>query len=457
MKIIPLILLLLPGLILTPAVRAEPPAPVYVIPVEGEIAKGLIWVVRRGIREAEEAGAEAIVLKMNTNGGAADATEEIMGLLARTDLPTYTFVDVKAFSAGAYIAVATDHIYMAPGSMIGAATPIAASPLTGAAQMDESHAEKITSAFRAMIASTAEEKGHPVAVVEAMVDRDVEIPDLIEKGKLLTLTNTSAVEAGLSRGTVPDLDRLFEEAGFPDAPREIIRITAAESLARFITGSLITGLLLLGGLAGIYFEIRSPGFGLPGILGLSLLAVFFFGHNVAGLAGHEVIILFVIGLILLLIELFFTPDFGLLGAGGIICILLSFILAMGRGPLFDPQTILHPNYFRAVTLFGAALGGFLILILSTYRMVFTSSSPLYGRFVLTAAEKRERGFESSESGISDLVGARGEALTKLRPAGKARLGGRPVDVVSLGEYIDRGEEVRVVAVDGNRVVVRKVV
>ncbi len=455
MKIIALILLLLPGLIFIPEAAADAPAPVYVIPVEGEIAKGLVWVVRRGIREAEEAGAEAVVIWMNTNGGAADATEDIMELLARTGLPTYTFVDIRAFSAGAYIAVATDHIYMAPGSMIGAATPIAASPLTGPAQMDESHAEKITSAFRAMIASTAEEKGHPVEVVEAMVDRDVEIPDLIEKGKLLTLTNTTAVEAGLSRGTVSDLDQLFQEAGFPDAPREVIRVTPAESLARFITGSTITVLLLLGGLAGIYFEIRSPGFGLPGILGLSLLAVFFFGHNVAGLAGREVLILFVVGLVLLLIELFFTPDFGLMGAGGIVCILLSFILAMGRGPLFDPQTIVHPNYFRAVTLFGIALGGFLILILSTYRMVFTSSSPLYGRFVLTAAEKREQGFESSEAGISDLVGSRGEALTKLRPAGKARLGGRPVDVVSLGEYIDRGEEVRVVAVDGNRVVVRK--
>jgi membrane-bound serine protease (ClpP class) len=446
--------LLLAGL--SPAVFSQSSGPVYIIPVEGEIEKGLVWVIRRGIREAEAADAEAIVLWMNTNGGAATATEEIMELLVRTDIPTYTFVDVKAFSAGAYIAVATDYIYMAPGSMIGAATPIASSPLGGAAQLDEAHAEKITSAFRAMIAATAEEQGHPVEVVEAMVDRDVEIPDLIEKGKLLTLTNTRAVEAGLSLETVDDLDALFAAAGFPDSPREVIRITPSESLARFITGSMVTVLLLLGGMAGIYFEIRSPGFGLPGILGLSLLAIFFFGHNVAGLAGYEVIVLFAIGLILLLIELFLTPDFGLLGAGGIVCIVLSFILAMGRGPLFDPRTIVHPNYFRAVSLFGVVLAGFVVLILATYRAIFTRSSPLYGRFVLTAEEKPEQGFESSESGIGELAGVRGTALTKLRPAGKARLAGRPVDVVSLGEFIDRGEEVQVVAVDGNRVVVRRV-
>jgi len=248
---------------------------------------------------------------------------------------------------------------------------------------------------------------------------------------------------------------LFSEAGFPDAPRQEIRITPSESLARFITGSLITVLLLLGGLAGIYFEIRTPGFGFPGILGLSLLAVFFFGHNVAGLAGYEVIVLFIVGLILLSIELFFTPDFGLLGAGGIVCIVLSFILAMGKGPLFNPQTILHPNYFRAVSIFGVTLAGFLILILVTYRAIFTRSSPLYGRFVLTAEEKRKAGFESAETGISGLAGSRGEALTKLRPAGKALIDGRPVDVVSLGEFIDRGEGIKVVTVDGNRVVVRR--
>lgn len=452
-----LTLLFLGMFLLPPAVFPEVSGPVYVIPVEGEIEKGLVWMIRRGIREAEEASAQAIVLAMNTNGGAADATEEIMELLIRTKIPTYTFVDVRAFSAGAYIAVATDQIYMAPGSMIGAATPIASSPLGGAAQLSEAHLEKITSAFRAMIATTAEEKGHPVEVVEAMVDRDVEIPDLIEKGKLLTLTNTKAVEFGLARKTVSNLDELLSEAGLSSAPREKIRITPSESLARFITGSIVTVLLLLGGLAGIYFEIRTPGFGLPGILGLSLLAIFFFGHNVAGLAGYEVIVLFGVGLILLLIEIFITPGFGLLGGAGIVGIVLSIILAMGRGPLFDPRTIIHPNYFRAISLFGVVVVSFVLLILATYRAVFNRSSPLYERFVLTAGEKRDQGFESAENGISGLIDSRGMTLTKLRPAGKASIDNRSVDVVSLGEFIDRGEEVKVIAVDGNRVVVRKAV
>ena len=431
--------------------------PVYILPVEGEIEKGLVWVIDRGIEEAEAAGARVIILHMNTNGGAASATEAIMELLTRTDIPTYTFVDIRAFSAGAYIAVATDHIYMAPGSMIGAATPIASSPLTGgAAKLDEATAEKITSAFRAMIASTAEQKGHPVEVMEAMVDRDVEIPDLIEKGKLLTLTNKRAVAVGLSEGTVEDLDHLLDIIGLADAPRETIEITPSEKLARFITGSMVTVLLLLGGLAGIYFEIKTPGFGLPGILGITCLALFFFGHNVAGLAGYEEIVLFAVGLTLLFIELFITPGFGLLGSAGVLCLIISFIAAMGKGPIFSAPTIVNPNYYRGFSNFGAALLGLLLIILLTYRFVFVRSSPLYKKFVLTAEEKRVDGFSSAEIGLSRLIGSQGTAITKLRPAGKAKFGDQPVNVVSRGEFIKAGETVEVIKVDGNRVVVAAV-
>jgi len=438
------------------SVPAQSSGPVYIIPVEGEIEKGLIWLIERGIGEAEAAGAQAIVLHMNTNGGSAAATQEIMELLTRTDIPTYTFIDIRAFSAGAYISVATDHIYMAPGSMIGAATPIASSPLGGAAKLDEATAEKMTSAFRAMIAATAEQKGHPPEVVEAMVDRDVEIPDLIEKGKLLTLTNNGAVEAGLSEGTVENLDQLLAANNLIDAPRHTIKIKPSEKLARFLTGSMVTILLLLGGLAGIYFEIKTPGFGLPGILGITCLALFFFGHNVAGLAGYEEIVLFAVGLTLLFIELFITPGFGVLGVAGVLCLFISFIAAMGKGPVFDPSTLIHPNYFRGFTNFGAALLGFLLLLLLTFRFVFVKSSPLYDKFVLTAEERQDEGFGSAEEGLSRLIGSRGISVTILRPAGKARFGDHPVDVVSRGDFIQSGEEVKVIAVDGNRVVVKKV-
>ena len=456
MKKLPLILLSFLIIFSIPiSIPAQSSDPVYIIPVEGEIEKGLIWVIDRGVQEAEAAGAQAIILHMNTNGGSASATQEIMEILTRTDILTYTFVDIKAFSAGAYIAVATDHIYMAPGSMIGAATPIASSPFGGAAKLDEATAEKMTSAFRAMIAATAEQKGHPPEVVEAMVDRDVEIPDLIEKGKLLTLTNNGAVEAGLSEGTVKGLDQLLDAAGLKDAPRHTIKVKPSERLARFLTGSMVTILLLLGGMAGLYFEIKAPGFGLPGILGITCLLLFFFGHYIAGLAGYEEILLFGIGLTLLFIELFITPGFGILGSAGALCLFISFIAAMGKGPIFSSTTLIHPNYFRGIITFGAALLGFLLLLLLTFRFVFVKSSPLYGKFVLTAEEKREEGFTSSEAALSPSIGSHGTSVTKLRPAGKARFGEQPIDVRSRGEFIQAGEDVEVIEVHGNRVVVKK--
>ncbi len=433
------------------------PRPVYIIPIEGEVEKGLIWLVRRGITEAEENDAQAIVLRMNTNGGAADATQEIMELLARTEIDTYTYVDIRAFSAGAYIAVATRHIYMAPGSMIGAATPIAAVPGMGPAKMDEAVAEKMTSAFRAMIATTAEMNGHPVEVVEAMVDRDVEIPGVIEKGKLLTLTNTRAAgpEVRLSEGTVESLEELLEITGMGNVSRVEIETTPAEKLARFLTGSMVTMLLLGGGLAGLYFEIKTPGFGLPGIAGIILLALFFFGHNIAGLAGMEEVALFLVGLLLLFIELFITPGFGLLGGTGIILIVGSLIAAMGSGPVFSSETVLSRNYLPGLMNFGGALLGLFLLVLLTYRFVFVKSSPLYGKFVLTAEEKKEAGFESSKSSLDRLKGAKGKTFTKLRPAGKALIGGKTVDVVSRGEFIEPNTDIEVIETEGSRVVVRK--
>ncbi len=434
------------------------PRPVYIIPIEGEVEKGLIWLVRRGITEAEENDAQAIVLRMNTNGGAADATQEIMELLARTEIDTYTYVDIRAFSAGAYIAVATRHIYMAPGSMIGAATPIAAVPGMGPAKMDEAVAEKMTSAFRAMIAASAEMNGHPVEVVEAMVDRDVEIPGVIGKGKLLTLTNTRAAdpEVGLSEGTVESLGELLEITGMGNVSRVEIETTPAEKLARFLTGSMVTMLLLGGGLAGLYFEIKTPGFGLPGIAGIILLALFFFGHNIAGLAGMEEVALFLVGLLLLFIELFITPGFGLLGGTGIILIVGSLIAAMGSGPVFNPETVLSRNYLPGLMNFGGALLGLFLLVLLTYRFVFVKTSPLYGKFVLTAEEKKEAGFESSKSGLDRLKGAKGKTFTKLRPAGKALIGGKTVDVVSRGEFIEPNTDIEVIETEGSRVVVRTV-
>ncbi len=438
---------------------AAPDSPlVYVIPVEGEVEKGLSWVVRRGVREAEEARAEAIIIVINTDGGRADATREIMGHLLRSRVPVYSYIESRAFSAGAFIAVATREIYMASASMIGAATPIAVVPGAGPAATDTAMEEKMTSAFRALIASAAEQNGHPVEVVEAMVDRDVEIVDVIQKGKLLTLTNARAEseQIGLSQGTLDSLEEVTVALGFENAHLVFIESTWAEVAARFLTTSLITSLLLMGGLGGIYFEIRSPGFGVPGAIGITCLVLFFFGHYIAGLAGYEEIVIFIIGVVLLAIEIFVTPGFGLMGAAGVLCLIGSFISAMGRGPFFSGETIFSPAYFGALANLGMALVGLVVVIALSYRLGFSAGSPLFGRMVLTTDQSSRDGYEVSDAEPSSLLNKKGRTLTRLFPSGKARIDGEVVDVVSRGEFIEAGSEVEVIRVEGWRVVVRQI-
>nr|HPJ71806.1 NfeD family protein [bacterium] len=290
---------------------------------------------------------------------------------------------------------------------------------------------------------------------------DVEIPDpekpggfIIEKGKLLTLTNVEAERPGiaLSRGTVADIGRLLEGEGAANA--EIVRVepSPAEKLARFLTSSAVSVVLLLGGLGGLYLEFKTPGFGFFGVTGLALLGLFFFGHYIAGLAGFEEVVVFGAGLVLLAVELFVTPGFGFMGAAGIGLILGGLIAAMARGPLIRPGSGLNLDYTDALETMGMAMAGVFILAAGASRLLVRRRSPLARRLVL---DNRESGYKASAENAGIVPGLRGVTVTKLRPAGIALFRGKRLDVVSQGDALPAGEDVEVVKVSGNRVVVRK--
>ncbi len=446
----PLFLLLI--LISITPLQGKPTEQVFVIPVDGEINKGLVYLIRRGIKEAEASNAKAIILNMNTNGGRLDATEDIMEELSHTSVGTITFVDRKAFSAGAFIAVATQHIYMAPGSVIGAATPVMLGP-RGAREISESFEEKITSATRALIRTAAKRNNHPVKIVEAMVDKDVEIPNLISKGKLLTLTDEEAAEkkVGLSDGTVSSLEELLQKQGLAGA--EIVKLKPlwSESLAIFLTNSIVSGLLMMLGLLGLYIEFKTPGFGLPGILGILALALFFWGHHVAGLAGFEELIILSLGLFLLAVEIFVIPGFGITGLVGILAIFLAILMSMVRHipgtPIIpDFAKLTQPLISMTIGVLGSFLGGIFI-----FRFMPKTSAGY--RIILTADEKRDAGYAATSKPLERLIGQEGVAITKLRPAGKAKFGEEIIVVVTEGDFLEQGCRIRVLKVEGGRVVV----
>ncbi len=428
---------------------------VYVVPVKGEIERGLAYFVNRCIKEAEKSHAEALIIHMDTHGGDLMSTEIIMEALLDCPIITYTFVDKKAFSAGAFIAVATKHIYMAEASVIGAATPVAMGPTGSAQDMGEAMEEKITSGVRALIATAAEKNGHPRKIVEAMVDRDVVVKGVIEKGKLLTLTNREAEKKSirLSEGTVENLEILIKKIAGENVQVVRPEISWAEKIARLITSSGVRAALLMLGLLGIYVEVKSPGFGIGGTAAIACFSVFFFGHYVVGLAGWEELLLFIAGFALLTIEIFVLPGFGVAGLLGIVLILTSFVLAMtGMKSLPGIPWWNQRQYSQALYSMGIAVAGSIALAFLALKFLLPKT-PFWGKISLESAETKEKGF--TVMSFEKFLGERGVSQTMLRPAGKAEFGEELLDVVTEGEIIEKGTKIRIIHVEGNRIVVAK--
>jgi membrane-bound serine protease (ClpP class) len=434
---------------------------VCVLTIHEDITRNTVYLMRRGLRDAEEKRATALVLDMQTNGGRVDATEEIIRLLESAPMKTYTFVNDKAYSAGAYIAAATDKIFMSPGSVIGAATPIMLGE-SGVQELPKSYEEKLSSAMRARIRATAQEKGYNPDVFEAMVDADrgltIDNKEITPKGKLLTLTNEEAarkygnpLKPLLSSATVKSVAELLEKVGLKDANTFEVSPYGFEQLARWITA--ISPLLILVGFLALYIELSHPGVALPAIVAVICFAIYFLGYFVAGFAGWEEIALFVFGLALLALEFFLFPGHFVSAALGTIAVLAALVLAM-TGRL--PSEPIIPSWGRLqmplAKVFGAMLGA---MISAALLARWLPKSTLFKKMELAAATSSAEGYTTSSSDARALLGSMGVAETNLRPSGKGRFGDQLVDVVTEGDLIERGEPIKIVEVQGSRVVVNR--
>ena len=431
------------------AAAQVPPAPsarpvVYVVPIHDVVDLGLAPFVERVLDEAAAARAAAVILEINTFGGRVDAAVLIRDALLRARVPTVAFVDKRAISAGALIALAADRIAMADGGTIGAATPV---EIGVSGRPPQPVAEKTVSYVRKEFRATAETRKRPPRLAEAMVDADVEVPGINAKGKLLTLTTDEALSHGIADFRADSVAAVLATMGLGDAE---IRRTApawAETLVRFLTRPLVSSLLTTIGILGIIVELRTPGFGVPGALGVVSLGLFFWGHWLARLAGWEEILLVVGGLVLLTVEIFVTPGFGLVGTLGLVALVGGLGLSLvGSGATGD-------------VILGAAgqvvLSLLLAIAASLALLRFLPSLPFGRRLVLETELGAGEGFASAATTDLMWLGKRGTAASTLRPAGIATFEGERVDVVSDGEFIDAGDPITVVKVDGNRIVVRQ--
>lgn len=437
---------LLMALVAGPSVTAPQGAGahVYRVPVDGVIDLGLAPFIARVLDEAAASGASAVILDINTFGGRVDAAVQIRDALLAAKVPTVAFVNKRAISAGALIALASHRIAMAEGGTIGAATPVQVG-LPGAAAQPV--AEKTVSYLRKEFGATAEARSRPSLLAQAMVDADVEIPGVIDKGKLLTLTTEEAFAQKLADLRADSLPELLRELGLEDAEVRGSEVTWAESLVRFLTHPVLSSLLITLGILGVITEIRTPGFGIPGAIGIASIGLFFWGHWLVQLAGYEELLLVGAGLLLLAVEVFLTPGFGVAGVLGITSLVAGLGMSLlGPGSSWDVILSAATRVMLSVVI--AIVVG-LVLLRAFPRLPFGRRLVL--RDELTAAE----GYASAPPTDTGWLGQRGTASSPLHPAGVAAIGGSRVDVVSDGEFIEAGVAIEVVRVDGNRIVVRR--
>jgi membrane-bound serine protease (ClpP class) len=423
--------------------RASTRPVVYVVPIEGVVDLGLAPFVERVLDTATRDGAAAVVLEINTFGGRVDAAVLIRDALLRARVRTIAFVNKRAISAGALIALASEKIAMSDGGTIGAATPVAAGAPGGPATPV---AEKTVSYMRKEFRATAESRKRPPLVAEAMVDPDVEIRGVIAKGKLLTLTTDEALKLKVADFRADSLEAVLKAFDIRDADVRRPPPTWAETVVRFLTNPIVSSLLMTVGMLGIIVELRAPGFGLPGALGITSLALFFWGHWLVRLAGWEELLLVGLGLSLLAAEIFVIPGFGVAGVLGLVLILAGLGLSMvGAGATWDTV---------GWTVGRVAISALVAIAAALVVLRMLPRLPMGRQLVLATELPTSLGYGSAPEGDRRWLGRRGTTTSPLRPAGIATIDGERVDVVSEGEFIEVGHAVVVTRVDGNRIVVR---
>lgn len=405
---------------------------VYVIPIEKNVEQGLASFLSRSLQDAKEAHADHIILDINTPGGLVKSAIDIADLITESEIPVTAYVNKRALSAGAYIALQADNIYMAPGGKMGAAAII-----DGKGNAADQKAESL---WLAEMEDAAVKNNRDPKYALAMADPDIDAKEVgAPKGDLLTLNADKAIDVGYSEGNADNLSVLVKKLGFEKAHISYAKESFTEKTARWLTNPVIVPILLTIAFLGLTVELFSPGVGIPGTIGFTALLLFFYGHLAAGLAGYETVLLFISGVILILLEIFLPGGIiGLLGLGAIIA---SLFLAAGSFTVM------------AVSLLIASAVSITAFILLT--RVLGKRMKFFKKLILNDSTNTESGYVSNQT-RTDLMGKVGVTFTPLRPAGTVIIDDERLDVVSEGSFTEKDKKVKVIKVEGSRIVVREI-
>ncbi len=414
---------------------------VYQANIEGDIDMGLAPFVKRVVNEAVKANAAAIIFRINTFGGRVDAATQIKDAILNSRVKTIAFVDKRAISAGALIALSCEKIVMVPGASMGASTVVD--------QTGQKQSEKYQSYMRSEMRATAEKNGRRTDIAQGMVDETIVVTDLNDdEKKLITLTSEEAVKYKMADTVLTNISDLKKVFSLENA--EVISITSnwAEDFVRFLNNPIVSSILILVGMLGIFTEIKMGVWGLPGTIAVIALALFFGSSYILDLASVIEIVIFIIGVILLLVEIFVIPGFGVIGILGILFMMAGLFFGLVSDFGMTDYSILSVALIQLATVF--VVTTLFIFILSK----LLPKSAIWNRLILQDNIASKSGYAAKQS-FEHLVGAEGIALTALRPSGAAIIEGNRIDVVTEGDYIDHDSKVIVKAVEGSKVVVGK--
>ena len=414
---------------------------VYIVHIESEIDLGMSPYVSRVIDEAEKAEADAIVFIINTLGGRVDAAIEIKDKIISTSLPTIAFVKNRAISAGALIALSCQKIFISQGSSIGAATVVN--------QSGEKVGEKYQSFMRSEMRAVAEKNSRPVNIAQGMVDEKIVVDGLVDSTRLITLTTDEAIKYKIADGEVSSLEKLLVANNLNGAKIVESKFNWAEEVVKFLNNPIMSSILLMIGFFGILAEIKSPGWGLPGTAGLIALTLFFGSSYILNIASALEIFIFIVGIVLLLLEVFVIPGFGVAGILGIIFVVGSLFFSL----LPDLSYVSASDISFAIIQFSISL---VVSVIGLFLLAkYLPKSRVFQKFILSESETTEGGFVSSKAD-NLLVGKEGVSLTILRPSGIAEIDSKRVDVVSTGEFIEPQVKIKIIKIEGSKIVVERI-
>ncbi|OFX75645.1 MAG: serine protease [Bacteroidetes bacterium GWE2_29_8] len=419
---------------------------VYVCEIKKEIALPVLRITQKAFAEALKIKADLIIIDMNTYGGALDAADSIRTIILNSPIPVFVFVNNNAASAGALISLACDSIYMKTGANIGAATVVN--------QSGEPMPDKYQSYMRSMMRSTAEAKGRNPIIAQAMVTASMKgIDGVVDSGKVLTFTVSEAIKNNFCEGKAESIEDILAMNNIKNPEIIIQKLSAIDNVIGFLINPMFSGILIMIIIGGIYYELQSPGIGFPLMASITAAVLYFAPLYLEGLAENWEIAFFIVGVILLFVEILVIPGFGVAGVLGITFVIGGLTLSLINNIGFDFKAV--DSNLVVKSLFIVVVSILMSIVLSIYFTGRFINTRMFNKLVLNYTEDSNMGYSIIEEEFKMLHDKLGVAISDLRPSGKIEIEGEQYDAIAQVGYVNKGEQIKVVGYQTASIVVRK--